>query len=344
MCDYRSLMYQLIGARVRHLRETVGIRPDGIPVENSMLSKIESGHAGKRNPNLMNPNHIRTLYKTFHTTPEGLVWGGREEKSVCIKMILLGILINGEGKVFARDTVKDWEKEGPYDLGETFEKAYRFFIDPDNYNRYGPLAPGYDKAYEKLSNRVLKMLLLDYGFSKAFLSNLIGAAGEPMPAGLPGAKIQKFIAGRGSYAGLILDREGTQHLRFMAAFQKFWDRVKEGYLQFFEKEIFLKNGELKRYGLKNLQNSYIHGKLISPKFIRLNESLLMSAEYADREAVVSSLNMRLCLAGALLKEQMAGQGSDDAFEKWYADLRSCFEDSVGRLLQNHTVSNDYISI
>lgn len=344
MLDYRSLMYQLIGARVRHLRETAGIRPDGIQVENSMLSKIENGHAGKRNPNLMNPNHIRTLCKTFHTTPEGLVWGGREEKSACIKMILLGILVNGEGNVFARDTVKDWEKVGSYDLGETFEKVYRFFTDPDSYNRYGLLAPGYDKAYEKLSNLVLKMLLLDYGFSKAFLSNIIGADGEPLSSGLPRTKIQKFITGRGSYADLILSREGTQYLRFMEAFQKFWDRAEEDYLQFFEKEIFLKNEELKRYGLKNLQNSYIHGKLISPKFIRLNESLLISAEYADREAVVSSLNMRLCLAGVLLKEQMAGQGSNDAFEKWYADLRSCFEDSVSRLLQNHTASNDYISI
>lgn len=69
----------------------------------------------------------------------------------------------------------------------------------------------------------------------------------------------------------------------MATFQKFWDRAEEGYLQFFEKEIFLKNEELKRCGLENLQNSYIHGKLILPKFIRRNEGLLLAAEYADRK-------------------------------------------------------------
>lgn len=340
MLDYTNLMYKMIGARLGSLRKNARIKQDSIPIENSMLSKLENGRVGKRNPYFMNQNHINTLARTFHKTPEKLLWGGEKERAGYIKLVLLALLVNGPGNVFPEGG--GWNGPAP---GKTKaeraaeEKAYRFFTDPGSYERYGFLAPGYDKDYEWVSNAILKNVLLDYRFSRCFAKNFIKSARESsLSPGQVETRVREYACGRGSYAGLLLEKEGEQYPRFMAAFQKFWDRAAESYLQFFEGDIFLKNEDLKRYGLKNLQNAYIHERLTSLEFLRLNERLLAEAEYTGREAAVSGIGLRLCLVGAVLrehirKETLEGQGPYDAFAKWYGNLEACFEDSVDWLME-----------
>lgn len=95
------------------------------------------------------------------------------------------------------------------------------------YDGYSLLNPGFEKDYELLSHLILKQILLDQEFQQSFLSFL---------AGQPKERVQGFIAARGSYADWMLEKGQCE--RFMATFERFWDRTKDEYLLFFQENIF----------------------------------------------------------------------------------------------------------
>ncbi len=306
MNDYTSMLYRIIGRRFRERRKKAKMtQADFIQtLDTTIVSKIENGKAEKkRNPNFLNNVKIQDIcaFEELDITPYELIWGTEEEKTELVKIWTLSVLLNSCKNPFKDCTFEQWlvdewiyDPERKKDNIPLMVENYGFFISPERYGLYGLLKTEFDNDYQRISNLILKQLMLNYQFSKKFFFNLIPIIVKHQ--GIPIEKvIENLILNKGNYAGAMFDSLDYGYVEFIIAFQAFWNRAAGQYLSFFEENLFINGDTLLKEGMKNINNDRIHNLFICPEFIEMNERLLYLPEYTEPEAIYASLDFRLRL-------------------------------------------------
>ena len=320
MRNFTSLLYALIGKRIKKVREC---RPSDkrsltsvsidTGIDMSVLSKVEHGKAEKKkNPYFLNGTQISIFCDLYEMSEEDLIWGDIDEKILFVKLCVVSMLINNKNPAFfdgdfQEFITEEWahdpitKNEMLFHISDAKVKGlYDFFVSPQNNLYYGLLESDFDADYETLSNLMLHILIHDFEFSKRFFGHLINYTNHTSTNDNPIKQLlSDFITYRGNYASLILDRGGIDYHRFILAFNKFWDRIMPQYMDFFGDHLFNKDFDFRGRGLRPLTNEYIHTLFCSKEFFSLNQHLSLLAEYIDSEAIISSLNMRFELINAL---------------------------------------------
>ena len=75
---------------------------------------------------------------------------------------------------------------------------------------------------------------------------------------------------------------------FVLAFDRYWERVQNEYIDFFENHIFTSSDKLQERGLREVSNQQFHDAITSHEFVKINEWLLISTENFDDNAVTAS--------------------------------------------------------
>ena len=239
MTNYTNLLYNLIGKRIRKLRTGTNLRGkrdnftrqlDFGFINGSTLSKIENGKASKaRNPYFLNAGQICDICNALreqgkNISPSELVWGTRDEKIDLIKMMVLAILLNDvERNPFMNLTLSEWietsdstpQEQVKADMPE-MEETYRYFINPQNHMLFELLQTGFDKSYERISNVILKQLLMSEGFSACFTGYLKHCSDYESQKYK--ALVKDYLMNKGSYSDFILDK--NNYLQFISAFKR----------------------------------------------------------------------------------------------------------------------------
>ncbi len=271
--------------------------------------------------------------------PSELIWGKECEREHFIKMILITILMNNkEANPFEKGDLNDWiQKEISFDpqweenkgnelnqnaLEHYYLEKYGFFINEKNYDQYLSLASETDSRYEKISNIILRIMLLsDYDFTRHFISHLINNtinSVQPNPItedSIPEAiqqtyierthrtqnLIENFIIYKGQYSMIMLDGHSACYHEFISAFDNFWHAVKGEYFDFFNRKIFSKiNDSTEAVNtLKILQNKDIEEVLLSDCFLDLNEKILNRISHYNTFAMLLDIKARVMLNIAL---------------------------------------------
>lgn len=342
MNDYTSMLYRMIGRRFRERRKKAKMtQADFMPtLDTTIVSKIENGKAEKkRNPHFLNNGKIQDIcaFEELDITPYELIWGTEEEKTELVKIWTLSVLLNSCKNPFKDCTFEQWlMDEWIYDPGREKDniplmvEKYGYFISPERYGLYGLLKTEFDNDYERISNLILKQLMLDYQFSKKFFFNLIPIIVKYQ--GIPIEKvIENLILNKGNYADAIFDSLDYGYVQFILAFHAFWNRTAEQYLAFFEEHLFGNGDTLLKEGMKNINNDRIHNLFICPEFIEMNERLLYLPEYTEPEAIFASLDFRLKLIGQI-REPLLDMADDyeeiHPFDFSFRSIKDSFEENV----------------
>lgn len=329
--EYTNLFYKLIALRIKDYRKWYKIKQKDIEIDNSTLSKIENAKViPKKNPYFLSGGHIVQLIEKIPVSPTELVWGQQDDKEFFLKLITLAILLNDKvedkhGKDYSPFyniplvtwVHKEWENNlimkeyALHNLEETKDK-YGFFIDEKAYNLYKLLNPEFSAEYEFLSNLMLQKLNHNYEYSKLFYRHLVNyTKNTSIDAKQIELLLHDLVLRKGTYAPFILDKYGVDYPLFICTFNKFWDDVKETYLDYFEQQICqYDDSHLLRNGLKYINKDFFKQIFTSKDFISLNEEFSMFSEYTDAEAVLASLNMRLEITSAI-QEVKSGQQEND---------------------------------
>ena len=308
MNNYLMLLRKTIGANIRSARKAKHLsQPALMNMDTTILSRIENGNAvKKKNPYLINASQISYLSNKLGKSPGNLLWGNDGQKEGIAKMIVLSVLINGAENPFMNMDVADWiDKEwvaNPHKGDEMKEhlddaiKRYGYFVNKDNHVLYSFLEPGFDAKLERLSNIMLKKLVHDQTFTKYFFSRLTRFSVNSGAADTVEEVLKNYIVNKGSYGFIILDKNGGRYHTFISAFEKYWQKTRNEYLEYFDKTLFLSDDELTGKGIKKLSNDYIRDTvLLSGEFVEMTERMMMLAEYTDGEAIMSALHMRFSI-------------------------------------------------
>lgn len=320
MLKYTELFHKLIGMRIKNYRKIYKVKQGDIEIDSSAISKIENGRVDpKKNPNFICGGHMVQILNIIPVSPTELIWGQKEDKELFLKLITLAILLN-DGITDKHDNDispfynipfetwirKEWEyaptiiEQTLQNLEEAQDK-YGFFINEKTYDLYSLLKPEFSKEYEALSNLMLQTLNHDYEYSKLFYRHLINYTNNTSDAdNKMELLLENLVLHKGTYAPFILDKNGVDYPVFIYAFNKFWDKVKESYLDYFEQQICsYGDSYLLSNGLKHFNNDFFQHIFTSPDFIYLNQRISIFSEYLDSEAALSSLNMRLEIISAI---------------------------------------------
>lgn len=317
---YTDLFHKLIGMRIKNYRKIYKIKQSDIEIDSSAISKIENGRIDpKKNPNFLCGGHMVQLLDIIPVSPTALIWGKKEDKEFFLKLVTLAILLNDGIKdkhgndispfynvTFEAWVHKEWEyvpmkiEQTLQNLEESQDK-YGFFINEKTYNLYSLLEPEFSEEYESISNLMLQTLNHDYEYSKLFYRHLINYTNNTSSADNKiESLLENLVLRKGTYAPFILDKNGIDYPIFICAFNKFWDKVKESYLNYFEQQICsYDDSYLKTNGLKYFNNDFFKHIFTSPDFMYLNQRISIFSEYIDSEAALSSLNMRLEIISAI---------------------------------------------
>lgn len=318
--EYTKLFYKLVAMRIKNYRKLLKLKQGDFEIDSSTISKIENGRVDPRkNPYFICGGHMVQLLKKIKISPTELIWGQKEDKEFFLKLITLAILLNDgitdkQGNdispfyniPFESWIHKEWEY-APMKIEQTLQNLeeaknrFGFFIDEKTHTLYSLLKPEFQQDYELLSNLMLQTLNHDFEYSQHFYRHLINCTNN---TSFEDNKIelllQNLVLRKGTYAPFILDKKGVDYPLFICTFNKFWDKVKESYLEFFEQQICkYDDSHLRSEGLKYINQDFFHRIFTSPDFIYLNERISMFSEYTDTEAILSSLNMRLEIISAI---------------------------------------------
>lgn len=322
MTNYTNLLYNLIGKRIRKLRTGTNLRGkrdnftrqlDFGFINGSTLSKIENGKASKaRNPYFLNAGQICDICNALreqgkNISPDELVWGTKEEKGEYIKMIVLATLLNDTGaNPFSTLDFPTWlgtldvtTREQVTDNQHEMKEVYNYFINPQNHNLFELLQLDSDKSCERISNQILKHLLLDELYFSRFSEYLKDCS--RYEAYKYELLVKDYLLNKGSYSGFILRKDN--YPAFIFAFRKFWERNQDEYIQFFERELFIGGDVLEKRGMRDIQNEKIHSVLTSPEFLELNEWSLLTLEYSDIGTAVVCTRQRLSMVAMINKDK-----------------------------------------
>jgi len=108
MINYRKYLFKNIGKRIRNYRINTEKKNQEVFADNLnhnyhihfdryRLSSVENGKTVKlKNPHLLSRNLIDVMSLHMETTPKKLIFGEEQERIDFIKLVLLGIIMNGE--------------------------------------------------------------------------------------------------------------------------------------------------------------------------------------------------------------------------------------------------------
>ncbi|HLQ83390.1 MAG TPA: hypothetical protein VK121_06085 [Pseudogracilibacillus sp.] len=108
MINFRKYLFKNIGKRIRDYRKNIDKKSQEVFADNLKhnyhihfdryrLSSIENGKAVKsKNPHLLSRDLIDIFSIHMETTPKILIFGEEQERIDFIKLVLLGIIMNGE--------------------------------------------------------------------------------------------------------------------------------------------------------------------------------------------------------------------------------------------------------
>lgn len=343
MLNFTGLLYGSIGSRVKAIRKSRKESQERFcyhtlqnQINISALSRIENGKNDKhKNPYLLSATQIEILCEYEKIKPSELIWGTDDEKESFIKMLILAILMNSDKiNPFENKELEEWAAletkinpnwENELSRNERIQylkDTYGYFINSTNANGYRMLENRFEPAYEKLSNLILKLLLTDYKFSSSFISHLIrytqnmaGIQQETTQTDSIKGLIRDFVTNKGEYSVILLDNKSKDYSLFIAAFEKFWNRYKNIYLEYFVENLFslIDDTEGARNDLKYVQNPDFHSVFTANAFIQLNEELLLLSDYDDSNSILTNMNFRLQLQQAMQMNLLADGETDMEF-------------------------------
>lgn len=343
MLNFTGLLYGSIGSRVKAIRKSRKESQERFcyhtlqnQINISALSRIENGKNDKhKNPYLLSATQIEILCEYEKIKPSELIWGTDDEKESFIKMLILAILMNSDKiNPFENKELEEWAAletkinpnwENELSRNERIQylkDTYGYFINSTNANGYRMLENRFEPAYEKLSNLILKLLLTDYKFSSSFISHLIrytqnmaGIQQETTQTDSIKGLIRDFVTNKGEYSVILLDNKSKDYSLFIAAFEKFWNRYKNIYLEYFVENLFslIDDTERARNDLKYVQNPDFHSVFTANAFIQLNEELLLLSDYDDSNSILTNMNFRLQLQQAMQMNLLADGETDMEF-------------------------------
>lgn len=353
MLNFTGLLYDGIGSRVKAMRkrrketqEQFCLHTLQNQINLSALSRIENGKNDKhKNPYLLSSSQIEILCECEKIKPSELIWGTDDEKESLIKMLILALLMNSdkinpfedkeleEWSAFEIKVNSSWENDmrnklSPDEVAQYLNDKYGYFINSTNARHYEILNNHFEPAYEKSSNLILKLLLTDYKFSSNFIFHVIRYTGntadidqetDPIKA-----LIRNFVTNKGEYSINLLDNKTKDYSLFIIAFEKFWRRYKDTYLEHFDKTLFSlidDTGKI-RNDLKHVQNSDFHSVFTDDAFIQLNEELLLLSDYEDSDSILASMNYRLELQMAMHENLFIDGKADMEFLKCLSKIRN----------------------
>ena len=269
-----QLLYPMIGSRIRQRRKDMGkslmdISAD-MGIDYTLLSRIERGLISTKNPYLLSAMQITAISGQFGIEAANLIWGTREEQTTFVKLICAALLLNGKGNPF-RD-------EG---LASQYERLHM----------------EYCSDYERISNLILKQLLLNSDYENCFFHHLQECAEYNLQKFR--VLVEGYLLNKGDFSDFLLAEQYESC--FVTAFSDFWARVEGEYLEFFEQKYFADSDSLCDKGLHIVTNQGLHDVLVSPEFCEFNERLLLVAEYTDGNATAASVQQRLSIFAMLHK-------------------------------------------
>lgn len=363
MLNFTGLLYGSIGSRVKAIRKSRKESQERFcyhtlqnQINISALSRIENGKNDKhKNPYLLSATQIEILCEYEKIKPSELIWGTDDEKESFIKMLILAILMNSdkinpfenkeleEWAALETKINPNWENELSHDEWIQYLKdTYGYFINFTNANNYRMLENHFEPAYEKLSNLILKLLLTDYKFSSSFISHLIrytqnmaGIQQETTQTDSIKGLIRHFVTNKGEYSVILLDNKSKDYSLFIAAFEKFWNRYKNIYLEYFAENLFslIDDTEGARNDLKYVQNPNFHSVFTANAFIQLNEELLLLSDYDDSNSILTNMNFRLQLQQAMQMNLLADGKTDMEFLQCLNKIKTAASEQTNQYYQ-----------
>lgn len=306
MNNYTNLLYRLTGQRIRKYRKKAKLNQTGFRIERATLSNIENGKVSARNPHYMNCGHISDIVSSLHehsinVSPSELVWGNESEKTAYIKLIVLSILFNHTNQNPFRFMPLS-------SLSATGQEECDYFMSPSNHALYELLQVHHDDSYLRISNLILKQLLLCEGLSSCFNAYLKSYSGYD-PKQYKDIVIS-YLQNKSTFiSDFLLNEHNYPH--FVVAFGQFWSRAKTDYLSFFEANLFCGDNVLMEKGMKSITSDKIHNILNSAEFSELNEWLLTIAENVDMATATTNMIQRLTMV-AMINRDDPDMFCDDA--------------------------------
>lgn len=141
MLQYRNYVFKNIGSRIKEARKIKKETQEEfsnnliqyyINMDRWRLSSIEKGKAVKRNnPHLLAKDHINGISEYMGCKPKELVFGKKEERNNFVKLVLLGIIMNGDKHYYTNEIINPFIdiKKADEDTEEFFRLAELNIID-----------------------------------------------------------------------------------------------------------------------------------------------------------------------------------------------------------------------
>lgn len=107
----------------------------------------------------------------------------------------------------------------------------------------------------------------------------------------------------------LIDFKEYEYVYFIKAFNKFWKKNKDAYLQFFNSNLF-EDQKLLESGFKYFQNEAFDNLIKSDEFDRLNRKLLIDEQLSSNEAILSALYFRTDIAMRFEMDKLENENED----------------------------------
>lgn len=201
-------------------------------------------------------------------------------------------------------------KELHVKLIDFFENEYGFFFSNKNHDLFKLLVTKRDPQLENLSNILVKQLLNDFNFTKSFPSrmfNWIKHTTKKIDSSV--FDPNNLFMSLNSCGDSLIDFKEYEYVYFIKAFNKFWKKNKDAYLQFFNSNLF-EDQKLLESGFKYFQNEAFDNLIKSDEFDRLNRKLLIDEQLSSNEAILSALYFRTDIAMRFEMDKLENENED----------------------------------
>lgn len=126
-----------------------------------------------------------------------------------------------------------------------------------------------NKELENPSNLLIKLLIGNYSFAKLFMEGLFYKNRNQKTITnniLEKDKriLEDFISNSGQFGVLAFDFKNAGFAVFVEAFTEMWERNNKIFMDYFNKHLF--NIDLSEYGLKSVNDEFIHNLITSSEF------------------------------------------------------------------------------
>lgn len=225
-----------------------------------------------------------------------------------------------------------------------FKKENGFFFDSDNKEDYDLLTKNadgtriYEKDYECISNLLLKGILnsstaYTFSFIHRFcnLTRWEAIDNEALII----HRASEYIKDKGQYGLLALDFQERDYHLFIKTFNRFWDRKKEIFLDYFDENLF--NMEIsENTGLKIINDDLFHKLLTAQELTDLIRKSNVTDMLYEEEAVISSIYQLITLQQYIIMDKMLRCENENDKQS------SCYDYVINMQRQTREFAEKYI--